>query len=56
MKTLLLLLLLFSLQAPCLAQPDNPNNPVPLDGGLSLLLGAGMAFGAKKWMNSRNKE
>ncbi len=30
------------------AQPQPPNNPVPLDGGISLLIAAGAAFGAKK--------
>jgi len=28
---------------------------VPIDGGLSLLLGAGIAYGAKRAYNSRNK-
>jgi hypothetical protein len=31
-----------------LAQPNNPNDPVPLDGGLTLLLTAGAVYGAKK--------
>lgn len=29
------------------AQPDNPP-PVPLDGGLALLLAAGVAYGIKR--------
>lgn len=34
-----------------LAQPDNPGGggaPVPIDGGISLLVAAGAAIGAKK--------
>jgi hypothetical protein len=30
------------------AQPNNPSDPVPLDGGLTLLLTAGAVYGAKK--------
>jgi len=35
------------------AQPNNPSNPVPLDGGLSLLVAAGAAYGLKKYKDSR---
>lgn len=30
------------------AQPANPSDPVPLDGGITLLLTAGAVYGAKK--------
>jgi hypothetical protein len=30
------------------AQPANPSDPVPLDGGLTLLITAGAVYGAKK--------
>jgi len=36
-----------------MAQPSNPVSPVPLDGGLGLLLAAGAAYGAKKWNANR---
>jgi hypothetical protein len=35
------------------AQPGNPVNPVPVDGGISLLIAAGAAFGAKKLSDRR---
>ncbi|MEO7488654.1 MAG: hypothetical protein ABIU77_16200 [Ferruginibacter sp.] len=35
-------------------EPDNP--PCPVDGGLSLLLAAGMVYGAKKVKRNRNKK
>ena len=38
------------------AQPGNPNNPVPLDGGISLLIAAGAAFGAKKIYDARKSQ
>lgn len=31
------------------AQPNNPTNPVPLDGGLSLLVAGGAALGYKQF-------
>lgn len=34
--------------------PDGPN--CPIDGGLSLLLAAGMVYGAKKVKDNRNKK
>lgn len=37
------------------AQPNNPNNPVPLDGGISLLVAAGAAYGVKKFRDSRKE-
>jgi hypothetical protein len=35
-------------------EPDNP--PCPVDGGLSLLLAAGMVYGAKKVKRNQNKK
>ena len=37
------------------AQPGNPSNPVPLDAGLSILIAAGAAYGAKKVHDLRKK-
>jgi hypothetical protein len=37
------------------AQPGNPNPPVPIDGGLGLLLAAGAAFGGKKLYDRSRK-
>lgn len=38
------------------AQP-NPPEGVPVDGGLSILMGAGVLYGAKKaWENHRNNK
>ncbi|MGB0177712.1 MAG: PID-CTERM protein-sorting domain-containing protein [Owenweeksia sp.] len=31
-----------------LGQPSNPVNPTPIDGGIGLLIAAGVAYGAKK--------
>ena len=39
-----------------LAQPDNPGEGVPIDGGASILLAAGIAYGAKKIHDSRKKK
>lgn len=36
-----------------LAQPDNPNPPVPIDGGLVALAAAGAAYGVKKYRDSK---
>jgi hypothetical protein len=39
-----------------LAQPVDPSDAyVPLDGGLSLLLAAGIGYGAKKAIQARKK-
>ncbi|GCD76644.1 hypothetical protein JCM31826_01260 [Thermaurantimonas aggregans] len=35
------------------AQPDPPGGPVPIDGGIGLLIAAGVAYGAKKMMSNR---
>ncbi|MCH8553678.1 MAG: hypothetical protein LAT76_00860 [Schleiferiaceae bacterium] len=42
------LTLAFVSSAAVYAQPFNPSDPVPLDGGLTLLLTAGAVYGAKK--------
>ena len=39
-----------------LAQPGNPGPPVPIDGGLGLLLAAGAAFGGKKMYDRARKQ
>lgn len=36
-----------------MAQPGNPSNPAPIDGGLSLLIAAGVGLGAKKLHDAR---
>ena len=36
------------------AQPDPPGD-TPIDGGLSLLLAAGVGYGVKKYRDSRKK-
>lgn len=37
------------------AQPNNPSNPVPLDGGLSLLIAGGAALGYKVYKKNREE-
>lgn len=39
-----------------MAQPNNPTNPVPLDGGLSLLIAAGGALGYKMYKGKRQED
>jgi hypothetical protein len=61
-KLVTLIITLFLVSTVAVAQGDTGNDPdfpdVPLDGGLSLLLAAGVAFGGKKIYNYRksNKE
>lgn len=38
------------------AQPNNPSNPVPLDGGVSLLAMGGSAYAAYRIKQKKNKE
>lgn len=38
------------------AQPNNPNNPVPLDGGLSLLIAGGAALGYKVYKGKKQED
>ncbi len=56
MKKILTTLILTTIVLVAFAQPGNPNNPVPLDGGISLLIAAGAAFGAKKIYDARKKD
>jgi hypothetical protein len=55
MKKVLFTLILIGSVYVLQAQPLNPNNPVPLDGGISLLVAAGALYGAKKLKDSRSK-
>ena len=52
-------ILLAAMVVPFLALAQGPADPsdayVPLDGGLSLLLAAGIGYGAKKAINARKK-
>ena len=36
-----------------MAQPDPPGGPVPIDGGLGILLAAGGAYGIKKYRENK---
>ena len=56
MKKFLPTLILSLLVIAAFAQPGNPTNPVPLDGGISLLIAAGAAFGAKKIYDARKND
>lgn len=56
----LLMLLTVGLSYTISAQPeenggDPPNNDAPLDGGISILIAAGVGYGAKKMHAERNK-
>ena len=53
MKLLFTSLAVLTLVFTAFAQPGNPTNPVPLDGGISLLIAAGAAYGAKKIYDAR---
>lgn len=37
-------------------QPGNPDTPVPLDGGISLLIAAGAAYGGKKLYQAKKAQ
>lgn len=55
----LLLIIALLISSVCLAQfpPDGPDTPdVPIDGGLSLLLAAGVGYGVKKVRDQRKKK
>lgn len=56
MKKIFTTLCLLTLVVVAYAQPGPPSNPVPLDGGISLLIAAGAAFGAKKIYDIRKKD
>ena len=53
----LLLMIICCIALPLLtyAQPGPPDD-APIDGGLSILLAAGAAYGVKKYRNSRKKQ
>jgi len=53
MKKLALLIAFMGFGLAANAQPDLPGLPVPLDGGISLLVAAGTAFGVKKYKDSQ---
>jgi len=55
----LLMILVMGLSFTLSAQPedneDPPNNDVPIDGGISILIAAGVGYGAKKMQQQRKK-
>ncbi|HCS21452.1 MAG TPA: hypothetical protein DIW47_12980 [Bacteroidetes bacterium] len=53
-KRILFLCFLILLIIPLIAQPDNPNNPVPIDGGLGWLAAAGLAYAASRIKKRKN--
>ena len=53
-KTVMSLIFIFGAVAPLFAQPGAPP-ATPIDGGLSLLLAAGGAYGIKKIRDSRRQ-
>ncbi len=52
--SLILFFLLGSLT--CLAQPNNPTNPVPIDGGLSLLVIGGSLYASYRIRRELNQD
>ncbi len=53
-----MLVMLLCIMAPMIALADiepPPPDDVPIDGGLSLLLAAGAAYGVKKYRDNRKK-
>lgn len=55
--TFLMILVILSLPTIVQGQPDPGGDvDVPIDGGLSILLAAGVAYGAKKIHDSRKKK
>ena len=57
LKTLGILSLIMVLSLPVKAQDDfdPPENDIPVDGGISLLLAAGVGYGAKKLRDNKKK-
>ena len=52
----LIMLICIALPMITLAQgPPDPDDAVPIDGGLSLLVAAGTAYGVKKYRNYKKK-
>jgi hypothetical protein len=56
MKRIYFLLALLFLAGYAISQPLPPPAPVPIDGGLSLLLAAGGALGYKVYKNRQEKK
>lgn len=60
MKKLILLLMLTCGSFVLYAQPptpgDDPDTPIPFDGGLSLIIAAGVGYGAKKAYDAKKKK
>jgi len=56
MKKQILTLALLLIAVGLYAQPGNPTNPAPLDAGLSILIAAGAAYGAKKVSELRKRD
>jgi hypothetical protein len=55
MKTFVFLLFVFLVSSAMYGQPLPPSaDPVPIDGGLGILLAAGAAYGIKKYKNQKN--
>ncbi len=52
--SIIILLICLCLPMPTFAQGDIPDD-TPIDGGLSLLLAAGAAYGVKKYRDHRKK-
>lgn len=59
-KKVILIILILMLNAPelLIAQPDfgDDTQDVPFDGGISVLIAAGMAYGLKKAFNSKKQK
>jgi len=51
------LVIIMLIAIPAMAQDDfdNPNDDIPIDGGITLLLAAGVGYGAKKAREKRRK-
>lgn len=58
LKTLGILSLIMVLSFPVKAQDDfdPPEDDIPIDGGISLLLAAGVGYGAKKLRDNKKKQ
>lgn len=55
-KIFLALVVVFGLYSPhalCVNDDDKPLPPIPLDGGVSALIAAGVAYGVKKYRDYR---
>jgi hypothetical protein len=59
-SALVILTIIFSVSHVAMAQDDFPSDVddegIPIDGGISLLLAAGAAYGVKKVYNARKEE